>query len=159
MDTRAIERSHATRNRRKAHCAGPTLGKLSPKNGSQSEEDVIQTKGSVIEVYMKVTGDIPEKIGVHLCAFYDGQNFALDDIKHILPDGSRHLSEAKLVLGGHRYVCRGGREPDLEELFGSFEGTIGELIVGGHSGTGALSVWRVVAGGGGLDLWMHELGV
>ena len=76
-------------------------------------------------------------------ALHIRQNFALDDVKHLLPDCTGHLPEAILAIGARASVENvggGGREPDLEELFWALEGRLGGVggVGVGHSVGGAI---------------------
>ena len=83
-------------------------------------------------------GSAPQEIGIHFNAVDDAEDLALDNVKHLLPDCSGYVPKAKFaVVRRSRTVGGRGREPDLEELFWSFEGaSCGLLFVVGHGRAG-----------------------
>lgn len=62
-----------------------------------------------------------EQIGVDVVRFDDGQDLAVDQVQHALPDGGADcLQTIFLGAGGQSIRARG--EPDLEELLGALKG-------------------------------------
>lgn len=101
-------------------------------------------------------GYSPQEIGGHLRTLDDREDLALDDVEHVSPHLPRNLPESEsTVTGGERAgdMGRGRGKPYLEQLFGSFKGSGGLLVLAFHRfEQGALSGcyrggdWRITRG-------------
>lgn len=88
----------------------------------------IYTRGNTRCNAWRMGKNAPKQMRIHLPPFNRAQHLALHDIQHVLPDGLGDPAQAEARGGGGIVVregLRGGREPDLEQLLGAFEGAGG----------------------------------